>query len=100
MADQSNARIELYEQTGATLSEDIDANRLLYDGEITGIPPAPAGSPITLVLSVEVDGRISVRAADGASGASLQLDAFIHGVIDEQELGEQTANVSSLIMAG
>jgi molecular chaperone DnaK (HSP70) len=96
--DQSAARIELYEQAGPTLSEDLDANRLLYDGEVTGIPSAPAGSPIVLTINVEIDGRISVTAAYGTTGAALELEAFIHGVIDEQELSEQMANVSNLVM--
>lgn len=97
--DQSSARIELFEQAGPMRSEELEANRLLYDGEVTGIPPAPAGSPIVLTVSVDIDGRINVSAADGRSGAPLTLEAFIHGVIDEQELGEQKANVATLLMA-
>lgn len=96
--DQGTARIELYEQAGSILSEDIDANRLLYDGEVTAISPCPAGSPIVLTLTVEIDGRISVAASDGTTYMPLQLEAFIHGVIDERELDEQIDKVSDLVM--
>jgi len=97
--DQDTARIELYEQAGSTLSERIGDNRLLFDGQISGIPAGPAGSPIALTIVVEIDGRISVSAAMGKTRVPLNLEAFIHGVIDEQEFDEQASNVSSLIMA-
>lgn len=99
VADQERARIELYEQAGATVSEDVDANRLLFDGEVTGMAPAPAGSPIHLAVTVRIDGRIDVGATDGTTNRPLRLEAFIHGVIDEGELAEQAANVSGLMMA-
>ena len=99
VADQERARIELYEQAGATVSEDVDANRLLFDGEVTGMAPAPAGSPIHLAVTVRIDGRIDVGATDGTTNRPLRLEAFIHGVVDEGELAEQAANVSGLMMA-
>lgn len=96
--DQPSCRIELYEQAGATRSEELGANRLLFDGEVTGIRPGPAGSPIVVSLTIEVDGRMEVAALDGATGGRLPFEAFIHGVLDEQEIGEQITNVSGLMM--
>jgi len=97
LQDQTTARIELFEQAGAEVSERIEDNRLLFDGEITNLPPRPAGSQIRIQISVGLDGRISVAARDDAGGA-LDLVAFIHGVIDEDELQEQMAKVSQLMM--
>ncbi len=45
---QSKARIELYEQAESSYLDEIEGNRLLFDGEVTGIAPLPAGSPIHL----------------------------------------------------
>lgn len=96
--NQGTARIEIYEQAGSILSEELSANRLLFDGEVVGITPGPAGSPIVLSVSIEIDGRINVTAADGTTGGTLELDAFIHGVIDDQELSDQTSKVAGLVM--
>lgn len=98
--DQPSARIELYEQAGVSASEELADNRLFFDGEVVGIPPGPAGSPIELTLSADAGGRISVAAAHGTSLAPLVVNAFIHGVIDEDELNEQTTNVARLSRLG
>lgn len=96
--NQETARIELLEQSGSVLSEELDANRPMFDAEISGIRLGKAGSPINLVLSVDVDGRIDVQAADGKSSQPLRIEAFIHGVIDEGELADQATKVSGLLM--
>lgn len=98
LSKQSKARIELYEQAGVIVSDEIEGNRLLFDGEVTGIASAPAGSPIHLDVSVSIEGRIEVEAVDGSTGKTLRVDAFIHGVVDEGELAEQTDNVSGLMV--
>jgi len=97
-SNQSTARIEIYEQAGSILSQELSANRLLFDGEVVGIASGPAGSPIVLSVTVEIDGRINVTAADGTTGGPLELEAFIHGVIDDQELSDQASKVANLVM--
>ncbi|MDN6401214.1 MAG: Hsp70 family protein, partial [Brachybacterium sp.] len=44
--NQGRARIQLYEQAGTRESDEPADNRLLVEGEILGIPPGAAGSPI------------------------------------------------------
>ena len=47
---------------------------------------------------MSIEGRIEVEAVDGSTGKPLRVNAFIHGVVDEGELAEQTDNVSGLMV--
>lgn len=96
--NQMSARVELCEQAGPVRSEDPASNTVVFDGEVTGLAPAPAGRPVRLYVSVDSGGRISVSAEDGATGRPVGIEAFIHGVIDDHELDEQIDNVSNLLM--
>lgn len=95
---QNRARIQIFEQAGTRESDRLDDNRLLLEGEILGIPPAPAGRPIRLYISVSTDGRISVESRDGAHGLVLEMEAFLHGVPDEDDVAAQRATISALRM--
>jgi molecular chaperone DnaK len=94
--DQDRARIQIYEQAGTRESSAPADNRLLLEGEILGIPPGPAGSPIRLRLSASVDGRISVESMDGARPLRLEIEAFLHGVLDDEEVAAQRTAVAGL----
>ncbi|OYN93388.1 molecular chaperone [Enemella evansiae] len=99
--DQEKARIELFEQAGAELSEVIEDNRPLLDSEIVKIPPARAGSPIALLISISDDGRLDeVKALFGAARTPLTVAAFIHGVVDDAEFSEQETVVCALHLQG
>lgn len=93
---QDRARIQIYEQAGARESDLPADNRLLLDGEILGIPERPAGSPIKLRVSVSVDGRITVASQDGAHPVTLEVEAFLHGVLDDAEVAAQRSVVAGL----
>ncbi|MBL7489625.1 Hsp70 family protein [Frankia sp. AgB1.9] len=98
---QERARIQLYEQGGAVPSPEPADNRVLLDGEIVGIPPHPAGSPLSLFVSVDLDGRLTVASADGAGRrVTLEVEAFIHGVLDDAEVAEQRRLVAGLTLEG
>jgi molecular chaperone DnaK len=94
--NQERARILLYEQGGVAMSIEPSDNRVVLDGEIVGIPPQPAGSPLTLYVSVDLQGRISVAASNGRTLEPLTVEAFIHGVLDDTEVVEQREVVSGL----
>ncbi|GAA4720021.1 Hsp70 family protein [Phytohabitans rumicis] len=80
---QASIRIEVYEQAGAVESAEVDDNRLVLDGELSGLPPGlPAGSPIQLTLRIGLDGRLSLVATEPKSGAALTIEACIDGVLD------------------
>lgn len=96
--EQDRARIQHYEQGGAVTSKEPADNRIVLEGEIVGIPPRPAGSPVKLFVSVDLDGRISVESAEGKAQTRLEVEAFIHGVLDDAEVAEQQEVVGGLTL--
>lgn len=96
--EQERARIHLYEQGGAVTSKERADNRIVLEGEIVGIPPRPAGSPVTLLVSIDLDGRITVESTEGKARTKLEVEAFIHGVLDDAELAEQQQVVGALTL--
>lgn len=93
--NQETARIQLFEQGGAVVSEALQDNRLVFDGEVTGLPKASGGGRIAILVSMGVDGRVSAEARD-ARGRPLPMEAFIDGVLDEAEIEDQTRAVGKL----
>ncbi|MGV1004577.1 MAG: Hsp70 family protein [Candidatus Nanopelagicales bacterium] len=96
--EQERARIQLYEQGGAVTSKEPADNRIVLEGEIVGIPPRPAGSPLTLFVSVDLDGRITVESTEGKGRTRLEVEAFIHGVLDDVEVAAQQEVVGGLTL--
>ncbi|GAB3408065.1 Hsp70 family protein [Flindersiella endophytica] len=94
---QPSVRIQVYEQAGAVESPVVEHNRRVLDGELTGLPPAlPAGSPIRVVLSLGLDGRLALTAVEPHSGARLTLEACIEGVLDTGTRDRVAATLSGL----
>lgn len=98
VANQSSAKIEILEQAGTVASALPADNRPLIEGEILGIEAAPAGTKISLWVSVTEDGRVTLEATAGERDAPLKIEAFMHGVLDESEVQEQRKVTSSLRM--
>jgi molecular chaperone DnaK len=96
--NQERARVRLYEQGGATVSELPEDNRLIFDGEVSDIPRDSGGSEIKLMISVGTDGRISVEARS-RKNTSLPMECFIEGVLDDEEVSRQTQVVAGLMLA-
>jgi molecular chaperone DnaK (HSP70) len=97
LSGQAAVRIEVYEQAGAVASDEVDANRRVLDGELTGMPAnLPAGSPIRVRLSLGLDGRLDVTAEEPRSRAALRLEACIDGVVDSAELELMATALSQL----
>ena len=87
---QRRVRIQIFEQAGAVPSEEPSHNRRVLDGELTGLSELRAGSRIDITLWIGADGRLAVTAREPRGGRSLELEAYIDGVIDAK-LGEQLA---------
>lgn len=85
VANQGSARIQVYEQSGAVLSPEVEHNRRVLDGELTGLGKLPAGSVIEITLRIATDGRLTVVAHEPRSRKELTLEAFVEGVIDSAE---------------
>lgn len=96
MNDQEKIRVELFEQAGVVASDDIAHNRRVLDGELSGLPPLPAGSPIDFELVVGLDGRITCTATEPTSGATLVLESYIDGVVDAGTVIDQRSHVTAL----
>ena len=93
LSDQGSARIQVYEQSGAVLSPEVEHNRRVLDGELTGLGKLPAGSVVQITLRIAVDGRLTVIAHEPRSRRELTLEAFVEGVIDSADTQRLTEMV-------
>jgi molecular chaperone DnaK (HSP70) len=93
LPNQDSVRIQVYEQAGPVPSAEVEHNRRVLDGELTGLGKLPAGSVIRLTMKIAVDGRLMVIAHEPRSGRELLLEAFVEGVIDNAE----TERLSTLV---
>ena len=93
--------IALYEQAGAVASADLRDNHPITEGEgvISGIPPQPAGAPIDIWMSVDVDGRLGVRARERASGQVLQIQITV-GVLSDAAVDAAADAVARMRVTG
>lgn len=94
--NQEKVRIEIFEQAGATLSPELEHNRRVLDGELSGIPPLKGGSPIDVEIGVDRDGRITVTASEPQSRRRLVLESYIDGVADSADATRQLEIVSAI----
>jgi molecular chaperone DnaK len=100
VANQDSVRIQVYEQAGPVPSAEVEHNRRVLDGELTGLGRLPAGSVIRLTMKIAVDGRLTVIAHEPRSGRELRLEAFVEGVIDSAETKRLTALVGRSVVRG
>jgi molecular chaperone DnaK len=95
---QTEVLIALYEQAGTVVSEELSANNPLHDGsgQITGIPPQPFGqfAKIDVVMSIDEDGLLQLRATERSTGNDLVIKVAI-GLSTEQ-LGQAIDAVSKI----
>jgi molecular chaperone DnaK len=100
LTNQESVRIGVYEQAGTLLSAEVGHNRLVLDGELTELPPLPAGSVIRITVRIAIDGRLSVVAEEPVSGRELVLEAFVEGVVDSAETQRLTRLVGLTSVRG
>jgi molecular chaperone DnaK len=97
---QDSVRIQVYEQAGLVPSAEVEHNRRVLDGELTGLGALPAGSVIRLTMRIAVDGRLTVLAHEPRSGRELLLQAFVEGVIDNAETERLSTMVGHTMLRG
>jgi molecular chaperone DnaK len=83
--NQTGVRVKLYEQGGEVESEDVSANSLLKEAEISGLPPMPRGSAIELLLNISNEGLATLSAREPISGKVLNIEAKI-SVLNPEEV--------------
>jgi molecular chaperone DnaK (HSP70) len=93
---QQRVRIQVYEQAGDVPSEAVEHNRRVLDGELTGLPALAAGSRIEVTLRVSADGLLQVTAREPASGTTLDLEAYVDGVVDTARAGQLALAMTGL----
>jgi molecular chaperone DnaK (HSP70) len=96
---QESVRIQVYEQAGSTQSREVAHNRRVLDGELVGLGQLPAGSVISIEVSVSADGRLTVTAREPVSGRRLVLEAAMDGVVDAQETQRLRSLVGMTVLA-
>jgi molecular chaperone DnaK len=82
--NQTNVKIELWEQAGTDLSEDLAHNKYLGDGVITLPGTDPAGSPLDVALTMTDSGRLKAKASH-RSGSELEFEVEVEGGVTTQE---------------
>jgi molecular chaperone DnaK (HSP70) len=100
LPNQDSVRIQVYEQAGPVPSAEVEHNRRVLDGELTGLGKLPAGSVIRLTMKIAIDGRLTLIAHEPRSGRELCLEAFVEGVIDGAETERLTTLVSRSVVRG
>jgi molecular chaperone DnaK (HSP70) len=100
LAGQEAVRIQVYEQAGPARSPEVEHNRLVLDGELTGLGSSSAGSVIRITMRIAADGRLTVVAHEPASGRELTLEAFVEGVVDDAETERLTRLVGLTTVRG
>jgi molecular chaperone DnaK len=100
LPNQESVRIQVYEQAGSAPSAEVGHNRLVLDGELTQIPPLPAGSVIRVTVRIAIDGRLTVLAHEPSSGRELVLEAFVEGVVDDADTQRLTRLVDLTSVRG
>ncbi|HEY0616508.1 MAG TPA: Hsp70 family protein [Kribbella sp.] len=98
-AGQDGVRIALWEQASPEPSEELDANRPLETGTITGLAQygLPAGSPIQLRFQISNEGEITVSATEPTSGKELAVTAQIALLSDEQVADARNNQLTLLV---
>ncbi|MFC5064113.1 Hsp70 family protein [Actinomycetospora atypica] len=98
---QTGVQIELYEQAGTVPSADLADNIPISGGagSIDGIPARPAGAPIDILLRIDDEGLLSVRATHRESGKRLEIAVTI-GALTPEEVDEATRVVDAIAVSG
>jgi molecular chaperone DnaK len=81
---QERVKISVYESTTDVLSEELEDNLKLVEGDLTGLPPnQPANQPIEVSFNLEADGILRITAV-ASNGKELTLEAKISGLVPEE----------------
>lgn len=99
VANQPSVRIELWQQSGSELSDDIGHNENIGHGVIALPGTDPAGAPIQVTLAMAENGVLKVRASH-SSGADLEFEVESEGAVMSQEkVAEAAERVASMTRA-
>ncbi|GAA0524213.1 molecular chaperone DnaK [Saccharopolyspora subtropica] len=78
--NQRMVEIEVWEQAGATPSEELADNTKVGNGFLTGIPPRPAGCRIEVTFAMSETGALTVHAKELEGGNDVRFELSIGGM--------------------
>lgn len=78
--NQRMVDIEVWEQLGHELSDELSDNVRIGCGRLRDLPPRPAGSPFEVSFTVSETGRLTVDGREPQSGAQVRFDLQIGGM--------------------
>ncbi|GAB3408092.1 Hsp70 family protein [Flindersiella endophytica] len=95
--NQTEIEIAIYEQAGSTESPDLADNKAVDHGNgiISGLPPLPVRSPLSITMNVDHEGLLSVHAVEPTSGKDLTIEVRV-SVLSQEEVDQARANVSAI----
>jgi molecular chaperone DnaK (HSP70) len=95
--NQTEVEVEVYEQAGSVESREIAANKPVDHGKgiISGLPPLPANSPIEIVMEIDENGRLQVKATEPSTGQRLTIEVQV-SVLSEEQVNEAKRAVSRI----
>ncbi|HEX5301460.1 MAG TPA: Hsp70 family protein [Streptosporangiaceae bacterium] len=94
VADNQRAvRLEVWEQAGAIVSEELEHNTHIGQGMLEDLPPRPAGAPFLVVFQMTATGLLTVRAWEESSGREVRFTIEI-GNLNETQVQEATEVVA------
>ncbi|MEU7588440.1 Hsp70 family protein [Micromonospora sp. NPDC049230] len=98
---QTAIEIELHEQAGAEESPELSANKPvdLGKGQISGLPPLPRHSPISITMDVSDGGQLTLRAVEPTSGEELLIEVQV-SVLSEEEVQKARNIVAGITVRG
>jgi molecular chaperone DnaK len=97
--NQATVRIELWQQSGSELSEELAHNERIGQGVITLPGNDPAGAPIDVTLAMAENGVLRVTASH-SSGADLEFEVEAEGAVMSQEkVAEAAERVAAMTRA-
>ena len=94
--NQSQVRVELWEQSGSELSELLEHNQKIGEG-IIGLPGTdPAGEPFDVSLAMEANGTLKARASH-RSGSTLEFEVKAKdAILSEEEIDASAERVAAM----
>jgi molecular chaperone DnaK len=98
--NQRMVEVEVWEQDGQELSDDLAANRRVGKGMLRNLPAQlPARSPVEVTFFMSETGRLTVRAEEAQSGSEVQFDLQI-GDFDSGRLHQARQQIAGMEVAG
>jgi molecular chaperone DnaK (HSP70) len=97
---QRAVEIELYEQSGVVAGPDLAENKALNTGKgmIEGLPSLPANSPVDIMLKVDEEGLLELKATEPSTGKSLDIKVHV-SVLSAEQVTEAAEVVRGLTVS-